>query len=187
MVIVSVNIYTWFNNPSKIFLMFCLSAFHCQSLQTYHFLFLFSRQLVVGITTACFGILFVDFLNEEGASSTMVGWIYSLAFVFSSFFCYFLDPAVTEFGYRTIALFLGLMNSLGLAMSAFATSSTFLFFSYSLVAGNSSFQHVHGVHWCALIQLRNGSRWGNQTGIAFQVVSFGALFWLHCHQAILCI
>lgn len=101
------------------------------------FFFFFYQQFLLGISTQCFGILFLGFLTELKTSSTVIGWMYSLAFVFSSFFTYFLEPLVNKYGWRVVAFALGLANSLGLALSSFATSAAFLFFSYSFVAGNT--------------------------------------------------
>ncbi|XP_050703249.1 monocarboxylate transporter 12-like [Eriocheir sinensis] len=94
-------------------------------------------ELLVGLTTQCFGILFLGFLTELKTSSALIGWIYSLVFTFSSFFSYFLEPLVSKYGWRMVAFSLGVVNGVGLALSAFATSGSYLIFSYSFLAGMS--------------------------------------------------
>ncbi|KAK8383378.1 hypothetical protein O3P69_019037 [Scylla paramamosain] len=61
--------------------------------------------------------------------------IYNAGKVLSYLGSYLVDPLVEEFGWRRITFTLGLMNGLGLVLSAFATSATYIFFSFSLLVG----------------------------------------------------
>lgn len=92
-------------------------------------------QLLNGSCSAVFGILFSGFLTDHGASSSTTAWIQNLTFVLSNFCSYLLDPMVGEFGWRRVGIAMGLMNGCGLALSAFAISPAYLFFSYTFVAG----------------------------------------------------
>ncbi|XP_050713861.1 monocarboxylate transporter 4-like isoform X2 [Eriocheir sinensis] len=91
--------------------------------------------LLNGSCSAVFGVLFSGFLTDHGASSSTTAWIQNLTFVLSNFCSYLLDPLVGEFGWRPVGIAMGLMNGCGLALSAFATSPAYLFFSYTVVAG----------------------------------------------------
>lgn len=72
---------------------------------------------------------------DLGVSSSTTAWIQNLTFVLSNFCCYMLDPLVEEFGWRRVGLAMGVMNGCGLALSAFANSAYYLFFSYTVMAG----------------------------------------------------
>lgn len=91
-------------------------------------------KIIVGAASANFGILFSGFLMDLNTSSTLTAWIHNLGLALSGFCCYLLDPLVQEFGWRGTSLAMGFMMFLGLSLSAFVTSATDLFFSYSVLA-----------------------------------------------------
>ncbi|MPC29061.1 Monocarboxylate transporter 14 [Portunus trituberculatus] len=91
--------------------------------------------LLNGSCSAVFGVLFSGFLLDLGVSSSTTAWIQNLTFVLSNFCCYLMDPLVEEFGWRRVGLAMGVMNGCGLALSAFANSAHYLFFSYTVMAG----------------------------------------------------
>ncbi|XP_050724653.1 monocarboxylate transporter 12-B-like isoform X2 [Eriocheir sinensis] len=91
-------------------------------------------QIIAGAASANFGILFSEFLIGLNTSSTLTAWIYNLGLVLSAFCCYLVDPLVEEFGWRAASIAMGVMMSVGMSLSAFATSAFDLFFSYSLLA-----------------------------------------------------
>ncbi|XP_045123907.1 monocarboxylate transporter 11-like [Portunus trituberculatus] len=90
--------------------------------------------LLNGSCSAVFGVLFSGFLLDLGVSSSTTAWIQNLTFVLSNFCCYLMDPLVEEFGWRRVGLAMGVMNGCGLALSAFANSAHYLFFSYTVMA-----------------------------------------------------
>ena len=95
------------------------------------------HQAILGSASAIFGMLFAEFLTETHTSSTLTAWIHNLAFVLSCYCTFLLDPLVEEYGWRKVTLVMSLMRSLGLALSAFAPSAYFLFFSYTIFAGEA--------------------------------------------------
>ena len=96
---------------------------------------LLGLQLMVGLLSYNFGMLFSGILLEMDTSTTYVAWIYSFGLIISCIVSAFLMPLVAVFGLRKVALAFGTIYSLALIMSAFSTTAEFLFFS-SVAAGN---------------------------------------------------
>ncbi|KAK3864205.1 hypothetical protein Pcinc_030089 [Petrolisthes cinctipes] len=89
----------------------------------------------VGIITTCYSIIFLTFLTDLDTSSTMVATVFNgETFMWSS--ANLLAGPLTEvFGWRKVAFFGGLLTSVGIGASTFATSASFLLFSHSLLTG----------------------------------------------------
>ncbi|KAK5639525.1 hypothetical protein RI129_012017 [Pyrocoelia pectoralis] len=92
-------------------------------------------NLLVPGTVKSFGVLFVEFLEVFEASPTSAAWIPAL--------CYFLYSSLgplssilsLKFSYRTVTIMGGTSAALGMILSYFAESVTYLYFSYGILVG----------------------------------------------------
>lgn len=111
----------------------------CQPLNYYHgFIILFCFQVTSSYSVFGFGILFTEFLQNEGSSATTIATIYNVMN-----FVYVLIPVLggplsSVFGWRVVAFGSSMLMFCGWLISAFATSANVLFFSYSLITGKIS-------------------------------------------------
>nr|XP_045593024.1 monocarboxylate transporter 12-like [Procambarus clarkii] len=94
-------------------------------------------MLFAGMVVPCFGILFSPLLLELGASSATVGWIFSIMLFVWHSSGLVVGSLVEEFGWRKVAMMASFFGSCSFVLSAFATSTTFLFFSLSIMGGLS--------------------------------------------------
>ncbi|XP_066940755.1 monocarboxylate transporter 12-B-like [Macrobrachium rosenbergii] len=83
----------------------------------------------------CFGILFSRYLLVLGTSSTKTAWIFNLHCFMWNIAGLVSRPLTQEFGWRNMALLGSSLTALSFAISAFAPSAEFLFFSYSILCG----------------------------------------------------
>lgn len=98
-------------------------------------------QMLINVLGPCFSIIFSRFLLEMGTSSTTVGLIFNSFQFLWNFSGPILGPLLEEFSWRKVALTCSLGVSASLLLSAFATSSGFLLFSYSIIGGQLCFGH----------------------------------------------
>ncbi|KAK3886906.1 hypothetical protein Pcinc_008962 [Petrolisthes cinctipes] len=129
----------------------------------------------VGITSACFGILFLNFLKQMGTSSTMIASIYnSEAFLWS---CANLigGPLTDVLGWRWVAMVGSILMALGIVLSAFATSANFLFFSHSILTGLGS--GLCCLVAFAIIPFYFKRRRGLANGLMMAGMCTGGMFW----------
>nr|XP_053646217.1 uncharacterized protein LOC128698124 [Cherax quadricarinatus] len=91
---------------------------------------------VVGDTVEqCFGITFSTFLRESQTSSTVTAMIFNM---FGLTWCLtgpFMEPLVSEFGWRRVAFVGSIMLSFSTVSSAFVASPWVLIFTYSVLGG----------------------------------------------------
>nr|XP_045581393.1 monocarboxylate transporter 13-like [Procambarus clarkii] len=90
---------------------------------------------ICNIIGPCFGILFSSFLLDLGTSSTAVSWIFNMQALMFGLSNLIVAPLAEHYGWRLVVIAGGILCFLSLASSAFATSATFLFFSYSILGG----------------------------------------------------
>ncbi|XP_069173793.1 monocarboxylate transporter 13-like [Procambarus clarkii] len=93
---------------------------------------------IVTTTSTCYGILFSKFLEDLGTSSTTNAWIFNTGGFVGNVASFLMGPAVEQFGHRKVALVGAVLGSVGLGISAFATSAWFLFISFSLLTSFGS-------------------------------------------------
>lgn len=92
-------------------------------------------NLLVPGTVKSFGVLFVEFLEVFNASPISAAWIPAL--------CYFLYSSLgplssilsLKYSYRTVTIIGGTSAALGMILSYFAESVTYLYFSYGILVG----------------------------------------------------
>ncbi|KAL7639974.1 UNVERIFIED_CONTAM: hypothetical protein RMT77_009388 [Armadillidium vulgare] len=82
-----------------------------------------------------FSILFSPLLMSHSVSSTKISWIFNFYSLVWSLATIFIGPLCNEFGWRKIAIFGGIANSLSVLLSAFAPNPEFLMFSFSILGG----------------------------------------------------
>ncbi|RXG62389.1 hypothetical protein Avbf_18503, partial [Armadillidium vulgare] len=82
-----------------------------------------------------FSILFSPLLMSHSVSSTKISWIYNVYTLVWNLATIFIGPLCNEFGWRKIAIFGGIINSLSVLLSAFAPNPEFLMFSFSILGG----------------------------------------------------
>ncbi|KAB7504479.1 Monocarboxylate transporter 12-B [Armadillidium nasatum] len=82
-----------------------------------------------------FSILFSPILMSHSVSSTKTAWIYNVHSLVWSLITLFIGPLCDEFGWRKVAMFGGITNSISVILSAFAPNPEYLFFSFSLLGG----------------------------------------------------
>ncbi|KAG7168115.1 monocarboxylate transporter 12-B-like [Homarus americanus] len=83
----------------------------------------------------CFGVIFSRYLMEERSSSSTNAWIFNTMYCLWNMTGIFIRPLTSEFGWRKVGVFGGLLCSVSYVMSAFTPSPEFLFFSFSLLGG----------------------------------------------------
>nr|XP_045592716.1 monocarboxylate transporter 4-like [Procambarus clarkii] len=97
----------------------------------------FIIMMMINMVGPCFSIIFSPFLLDLGASSTTVGWIFN-SMLLLWFTCgVYVGPLVEEYSWRGVAMACSVTFACSLALSAFATSPLYLFFSYSVLCGIS--------------------------------------------------
>ncbi|MPC39063.1 Monocarboxylate transporter 13 [Portunus trituberculatus] len=84
-----------------------------------------------------FGTIFSEYLIDLRTSPMKVSWICNLFHVSACLGSVMGATLVEEFGWRKVIFASGLLSSLGMTLSAFTTSADFLFFSYSILAGEN--------------------------------------------------
>ncbi|RXG72248.1 Monocarboxylate transporter 14, partial [Armadillidium vulgare] len=82
-----------------------------------------------------FSILSSQLLMSHSVSSTKISWIYNVYTLVWNLATIFIGPLCSEFGWRKIAIFGGILNSLSVLLSAFAPNPEFLMFSFSILGG----------------------------------------------------
>ncbi|XP_022195880.1 monocarboxylate transporter 13 isoform X1 [Nilaparvata lugens] len=95
-------------------------------------------NLLIPGTIKSFGVLFIEFLEIFNASAVAASWIPAL--------CYFLycslGPLASylsgKLGYRTVTLIGGTCAGLGMILSFFANSITYLYVSYGILVGTGA-------------------------------------------------
>lgn len=92
-------------------------------------------QMLINVLGPCFSIIFSRFLLDLGTSSTTVGLIFNSFQFLWNFSGPILGPLLKEFSWRKVAMTCSLGVFASLMLSAFATSSGFLLFSYSVLGG----------------------------------------------------
>uniref|UniRef100_A0A646QDR5 Monocarboxylate transporter 9 n=1 Tax=Hemiscolopendra marginata TaxID=943146 RepID=A0A646QDR5_9MYRI len=92
------------------------------------------NTLIPGLIKS-FGVLFVEFLNVFQASPSAAAWIPGLTFALYNLLGPVASALSNRFSCRFTTTLGGLCAALGLALSYFATSIEFLYFSYGLLGG----------------------------------------------------
>ncbi|KAF5294764.1 hypothetical protein FQA39_LY00248 [Lamprigera yunnana] len=95
-------------------------------------------NLLVPGTVKSFGVLFVEFLEVFRATPAEAAWIPAL--------CYFLYSSLgpissilsLKYSYRTVTILGGTCAALGMILSYFAESVTYLYFSYGILVGTGA-------------------------------------------------
>ncbi|XP_075228296.1 solute carrier family 16 member hermes isoform X2 [Lycorma delicatula] len=95
-------------------------------------------NLLIPGTIKSFGVLFIEFLEVFDASPVAASWIPAL--------CYFLycslGPLASylsgQFGYRAVTLLGGMCAGIGMILSFFANSITYLYVSYGILVGTGA-------------------------------------------------
>lgn len=92
------------------------------------------NTLIPGLIKS-FGVLFVEFLSVFNASPSTAMWIPGLTFALYNLLGPLASALSNRYSCRMTTLLGGFSASLGLALSYFATSIEFLYFSYGLLGG----------------------------------------------------
>lgn len=95
-------------------------------------------NLLVPGTVKSFGVLFVEFLEVFKATPAAAAWIPAL--------CYFLYSSLgpissilsVKYSYRTVTILGGTSAAIGMILSYFAESVTYLYFSYGILVGTGA-------------------------------------------------
>ncbi|RXG52021.1 Monocarboxylate transporter 12 [Armadillidium vulgare] len=82
-----------------------------------------------------FSILFSPLLMSHSVSSTKISWIYNVYTLVWNLATIFVGPLCNEFGWRKVAIFGGIANSLSVLLSVIASNPEFLMFSFSILGG----------------------------------------------------
>ncbi|XP_045126545.1 uncharacterized protein LOC123513450 [Portunus trituberculatus] len=92
-------------------------------------------MFLINAMASSFGILFSKYLLQEGTSSTMTFWIYSVQTLFWNVSIMFLRALTEEFGWRAVGIVGSFLTCLGFSVSSFTPAPEFLFISFSLLCG----------------------------------------------------
>lgn len=95
-------------------------------------------NILIPGTIKSFGVLFVEFLEAFNATPTAAAWIPAL--------CYFLYSSLgplssilsVKYSYRTVTIIGGTSAALGMILSFWASSVTYLYFSYGVLVGTGA-------------------------------------------------
>ncbi|XP_077981837.1 monocarboxylate transporter 13-like [Glandiceps talaboti] len=91
--------------------------------------------VVIGGQAYSFGVLYVEFLDAFGASKASTAWIGALYFS-PGIVSFPLSMAlINKYGYRTVAMIGGILSSIGLFATSFATSIGQIYFIYGIFTG----------------------------------------------------
>ncbi|KAL7639977.1 UNVERIFIED_CONTAM: hypothetical protein RMT77_009391 [Armadillidium vulgare] len=82
-----------------------------------------------------FSILFSPLLMFHSVSATKISCIYNVYTLVWSLATIFVGPLCNEFGWRKVAIFGGIANSLSVLLSVIAPNPEFLMFSFSILGG----------------------------------------------------
>ncbi|RXG61566.1 Monocarboxylate transporter 9 [Armadillidium vulgare] len=123
-----------------------------------------------------FSILSSQLLMSHSVSSTKISWIYNVYTLVWNLATIFIGPLCSEFGWRKIAIFGGILNSLSVLLSAFAPNPEFLMFSFSILGGNWS------GNWLLLQYWLYPQYFEKHRGLALGITSIGGMlsvtFWV---------
>lgn len=95
----------------------------------------FVVMLLISSVGPCFSIVFSPLLLDLGTSPSTIFWIISTFSLVWNLASPTVGPLTQEFGYRSVAMVGSLLLTFSIILSAFATSSWFLFLFFSLVGG----------------------------------------------------
>lgn len=119
--LVNVSDYNWQNFLRK---HFAFLRFHFQYL-----------QLATRSIEPSFGLLFGDLLHDLDVGTTGAAIIISMLDIMMNLSGLFVGPLLKEFSYRKVAIVGSLLCSLGLALTASATSMGHILATYSVING----------------------------------------------------
>lgn len=95
-------------------------------------------QMMMPLLSQGFGVIFSRYLLQEGSSSTVNAWLFNIHSCVWNGMGLMVRPLTQEFGWRTVAIAGVLLAFMALVLSAFTPSPLFLFFSFSLLSGQST-------------------------------------------------
>lgn len=95
----------------------------------------FFSLFVVGVTNICFSVFYIYLVDHFQCSMAYAGWIGSLFFASGNILGMIFSVFVKIYGCRVVCVAGSISWFIGFAISAFAPSITFLYFSYGLLGG----------------------------------------------------
>ncbi|KAF5289772.1 hypothetical protein FQA39_LY03689 [Lamprigera yunnana] len=82
-----------------------------------------------------FGLLYIEFLNEFGATKSVTSWIGSLFMAVPLLTGPIMSALVDRYGCRTMTIIGGIVSGFGFVLSSYARSITMMYITFGVIAG----------------------------------------------------